>query len=73
MTKDDVRNIAWKQGFSLDDDEVDGIFYYVKNLARNFMNTKIDPDVVLSDLHGILREENYEKALLLYNKYKDKI
>ena len=55
----------------LSDDEIKVIYLYIKNYWYDFY--KGDPTELLVELKEKLSEENYQKVVSLYNKYKKKI
>lgn len=73
MTKDDVYNIAFNKGMILSDKEVDIVYAYVKNNYNKFLCGKINTSDILKDAKKHLSEENYNKFLVLYDQFKDKI
>ena len=66
-----IKNFALKEGITLKKDEIDIIYYYIKNHWKVFLNG--NPDNYLNDLKEKLRPEVYMKLESLYLNAKKKI
>ena len=73
MTKRDVYNIAFNKGIVLSDKEVDIVYDYVKSNYNKFLGGKINAFDVLDDAKKYLSKDNYNKFLVLFEQFKDKI
>ena len=62
MQKQDVNNFAIKQGITLDNEELDIIYIYIKN-----------PKVILEEIKYQVKPLTYNKIENLYMQFKDKI
>ncbi len=79
MIKEYIKNIdeytiekyAKSNDINLSDDEVKIIYLYVKNYWYEFY--KGNPENLFKELEEQLSQENYQKLLKLYDKYKKKI
>ena len=70
---DDVKKIALKQDIFLGDEEALGVYNYIMKNYDNFFEGNINIDDVIHDAYLILNKDNYDKAYLIYLKYRDKI
>lgn len=71
LAKDDINKFALSQNIKLTNDELNIIYYHIKNDYQTFL-TK-DPNIILNQVKTEVREEVYNKIIELYNQYKDKI
>lgn len=71
ITKKDIVNFASKENISLNNDELDIIYYYVKNHYKTFIygNSRS----ILNEIKEKVRPETYQKIEMLYEKYKHKL
>ena len=67
LSKDDIKNYCFKENLSITDDEVDIIYYYVKN---NWKDIMYDCTPYLKIAKEKLSKDVYEKILFLKEKYK---
>lgn len=70
LTKDDIRKYAQSQDTTLDDNELDLIYNYIKKYPKRILNEPLD---VIDEIKDDLSNDVYQKLLELYQKYKDKI
>lgn len=70
LNKEDILMYSQKLGFTLTDDELDTIFFYLKHKQEHFFN---EPDIVLYELKEKLNTSTYQKLEELYYKHKSKI
>ncbi len=70
ITKDDIRKYAQSQDTTLDDNELDLIYNYIKKYPKRILNEPLD---VIDEIKDDLSNNVYQKLLELYQKYKDKI
>lgn len=69
IQKEDINKFALKQGVQLDNNELDIIYYYVKNEYKNFLNG--NQKSILEDIKNKVKPTTYNKIESLYNQYKD--
>lgn len=70
LTKDDIRKYAQSQDTTLDDNELDLIYNYIKKYPKRILNEPLD---AIDEIKDDLSNDVYQKLLELYQKYKDKI
>ena len=68
ITKEDIYNYGIKEGIKLEKNDLDIIYYYLKNEYQRFFN---NPEIILSEAKDKLNNHTYNKILELYNKYKN--
>ncbi len=68
---EDVADYAQKEGINLTNDELQTIYYHIKNDYKEFL-TK-DPTPILKQVQTEVKPQTYNKIIELYEKYKDKI
>ena len=66
-----INKYAKMNNINLTDQETKVIYMYLKNYWQVFY--KGNPTELFKELKEQLQEENYQKILQLYNKYKEKI
>lgn len=71
LTKNDIMNYCYNNNIPLTDEEIDVIYYYVKNRYNEFLEGKHQQ--LLEEIKYKVKSATYNKILELYNKYKDKI
>lgn len=69
IQKEDINKFALKQGIQLDNNELDIIYYYIKNEYKNFLNG--NQKSILEDIKNKVKPTTYNKIESLYNQYKD--
>ena len=69
IQKKDIYNFANKQGIILDNNELDIIYYYVKNEYKNFLNG--NQQKILNEIKSKVKISTYNKIEELYNQYKN--
>ena len=67
IRKIDIMNYGIKEGIELNDEEINLIYFYIKNRYMDFFN---NPDDVFREIEGNVRYNVYSKIIELYNKYK---
>ena len=71
MQKQDVNNFALKQGITLDNEELDIIYNYIKNNYKTLIYS--NPKVILEEIKYQVKPLTYNKIENLYIRFKDKI
>ena len=71
MQKQDVNNCAIKQGITLDNEELDIIYNYIKNNYKTLIYG--NPKVILEEIKYQVKPLTYNKIENLYMQFKDKI
>ena len=71
MQKQDVNNSAIKQGITLDNEELDIIYNYIKNNYKTLIYG--NPKVILEEIKYQVKPLTYNKIENLYMQFKDKI
>ena len=67
IKKIDIMNYGIKEGIELNDEEINLIYFYIKNRYMDFFN---NPDDIFKEIEGNVRDNVYSKIIELYNKYK---
>ena len=67
IRKIDIMNYGIKEGIELNDEEINLIYFYIKNRYMDFFN---NPDDIFREIEGNVRDNVYSKIIELYNKYK---
>ena len=67
IKKIDIMNYGIKEGIELNDEEINLIYFYIKNRYMDFFN---NPDDIFREIEGNVRDNVYSKIIELYNKYK---
>jgi len=67
INRDDIINFGIKQGIYINKNDVDLIYYYIKNRCDDIID---NPDNILNEIEYKLDKNVYLKILELYNKYK---
>ena len=67
IRKIDIMNYGIKEGIELNDEEINLIYFYIKNRYMDFFN---NPDDISREIEGNVRDNVYSKIIELYNKYK---
>lgn len=67
MSKDDINNLCKKNNYLLSQNDLDIIYYYIKNENDRFIN---DPLMVINEIKSKVTENTYNHILNLYYKYK---
>ena len=67
IRKIDIMNYGIKEGIELNDEEINLIYFYIKNRYMDFFN---NPDDIFMEIEGNVRDNVYSKIIELYNKYK---
>ncbi len=71
LNPEDINNFALKQGVTLTEEELQVIYYHVKNNYKLFLTG--DPTPILKEVEKEVRPHTYNKIIELYNTYKNKI
>ncbi len=67
LTKNDIEIFAQKQNITLSKEEIEIIYYYIKNKYQDFFNGK--EQELLLELKTKLSKNTYEKILEYYHLY----
>ena len=67
IRKIDIMNYGIKEGIELNDEEINLIYFYIKNRYMDFFN---NPDDIFREIEGNVRDNVYSEIIELYNKYK---
>lgn len=67
IRKIDIMNYGIKEGIELNDEEINLIYFYIKNRYMDFFNNSDD---IFREIEGNVRDNVYSKIIELYNKYK---
>jgi len=70
IRKDDIVNYSRRIGVEINNNDLDIIYYYLKNEYKRFFN---NPQEILLEVKNKISVDTYEILLSLYNKYQDKI
>lgn len=70
LTKDEIKNFAFKKGIILDEDETDIIYDYIKNHWRTFVHG--NPRPLLDELKTKVKPLTYNKMESMYIEAKNK-
>lgn len=71
LTKNDIMNYCNNNNIPLTDEELEVIYYYIKNRYNDFLEGK--ETKILEEIKYKVKSATYNKILELYTKYKDKI
>lgn len=66
LNENNIKNYFIKENISISDEEIDTIYYYIKNNYKDIMN---DPNPYLNIAKDKLNENVYNKILFLKDKY----
>ena len=69
LTKNDIYNYCRVNNLQINDDEVDTIFYYIKNKYTMFLDGYHEE--ILNEIKFKVRSYTYNRIIELYNKYKN--
>ena len=67
IRKIDIMNYGIKEGIELNDEEINLIYFYIKNRYMDFFN---NPDDIFREIEDNVRDNVYSKIIELYTKYK---
>lgn len=70
ITREDIINFANQNNATLNKDEVELIYYHTKKNWREIIYG--NPEPIFNDLKNQLSSNNYEKAIELFNEFKQK-
>jgi len=70
LNKNDIINYSNKLGIILNENDLDVIYYYIKNEHKRFFN---NPQEIFIELQSKVSSDIYRKLEELYNKYKKHI
>lgn len=71
LTKQDIINYIYKQNIELSPNEIDIIYYYIKNKYNEFLNG--NDQNILIELKQKVSPKTYHILKDYYNTYKNKI
>ena len=67
---EDIIKFCSYKGISVNDNEIDIIYKYIKNDYKRFFN---NPEEILNEIKSKVSNNTYLEIINLYNKYKNKI
>lgn len=70
MTIDDINRFLEKENMKINSNDINIVYIYIKN---NFDEILKDEVKVLNRIKNDVNSDTYDKILLLYEKYKDKL
>ena len=73
ISKNDIYNLALKQNIILNNNEIEKIYNYIQKNYKKYFNNILTKEQIITDSKTILTNNNYNKLLNIYSKYKDKI
>lgn len=68
LGKEDIINFGLNQGINLSQNEIDIIYYYIKNEYARMIDNPIE---VINEIKDKVSKPVYDKIQELYNKYKN--
>ena len=68
LKKSDIENFARKENINLNNEELNIVYYYIKNNYKNIIYNK--PEYTLKDIKEKYSNDIYLKIKKLYLKYK---
>ena len=71
LTKEDIIKFSESQGISLDDNEINTIYEYIKKYYKTFIYG--NPRPILDELKQKVKPMTYNKIETLYSQFKDKL
>lgn len=71
LTKNDIYNYCKNTNIPITDDEINIIYYYIKNKYNMFFDGYHEE--LLDEIKYKVKSATYNKILELYNQYKDKL
>ncbi len=71
LSKSDVKRFALKQGITLDTEEIDIIYNYIKKDYKTIIYG--NPKDILINIKSKVKPLSYNKIEAVYEKFKDKI
>ena len=70
LKKEDLVNYSKRLGVELDENDLEVIYYYIKNEYKRFFDNPLE---ILAEVKGKVSLNTYVVLEDLYNKYKDKV
>ena len=70
MSIDDINRFLEKENMKINSNDINIVYIYIKN---NFDEILKDEVKVLNRIKNDVNSDTYDKILLLYEKYKDKL
>lgn len=70
LKKEDIYNYALTNQITLNNNELDIIYDYIKNRYNDIINNPVD---ILNEIKNKIDNKTYLLILNLYNKYQDKL
>lgn len=67
IRREDIINFSKTRGIELSSDELEVIYYYVKNEYKRFFNNPLE---VLTEVSNKVSSNTYNEIVNLYNTYK---
>ncbi len=71
LTSEEIKTFAKKEGITIDDEETNIIYNYIKEYWRTLLHG--NPRTILQELKLKLNNDSYAKIEKLYEKFKDRI
>lgn len=71
LTKNDIERFSIKQGITLDKEELDIVYNYIKSNYKTIIYG--NPKDILLEIKSMVSDLTYNKIENLYMKFKDKI
>lgn len=73
INKEDIYNYSLNEGITLNNEELNTIYTYLKNYYKEFLYNKNIREKLLNELKSHLSIKTSKKIDELYSQYKDKI
>lgn len=67
LKRDDIVKFCMIKGISIDDSDIDIVYYYIKNEYKSFFN---NPNNVLNEVKNKVSNNTFDEILKLCDKYK---
>ena len=70
LKRDDIIKFCNYKNISIQDNEIDTLYSYIKNDYKRFFN---NPEDVLNEIKTKVSNNTYKEIISLYNQYKNQI
>ncbi|MEI3530329.1 MAG: hypothetical protein V8Q75_04560 [Bacilli bacterium] len=70
ITKDNLKQLANEHHISLNDKEINYLYYKLHHDWYDFIYN--DPTPILNDIKANINKDSFDQLLIIYNQYKDK-
>ena len=67
LTKEDIKNIGLKNGITLDDEEIDFLYRFIK---KNYEALYANPNIDLSKYKMYFKDDHFERIMDIIKAYK---